>query len=41
MFLRLCIARLKRVVFDMCIIAFGCLLMMAGPLLQAIGVIGG
>ncbi len=31
----------KTILVDLCVIAFGCLLMMAGPLLQATGVIGG
>lgn len=31
----------KKFLFDFCVIALGCLLMMAGPLLQATGIIGG
>jgi hypothetical protein len=33
--------KLKTFLFDLGVITLGCLLMMAGPLLQATGVIGG
>jgi hypothetical protein len=33
--------KLKSILLDLGAITLGCLLMMAGPLLQAIGVIGG
>jgi hypothetical protein len=33
--------KIKQALLDLCLITFGCLLMMAGPLLQATGVIGG
>ena len=33
--------KLKSILLDLGVIALGCLLMMAGPLLQATGVIGG
>jgi hypothetical protein len=32
---------MKKILLDLCVVTFGCLLIMAGPLLQAIGVIGG
>lgn len=33
--------RLKNFLFDFAVMTLGCLLMMAGPLLQATGIIGG
>lgn len=32
---------MKKLFLDLCVIAFGCCLMMAGPLLQVAGVIKG
>ncbi len=32
---------MKKFLLDLCVVTFGCLLIMAGPLLQAVGLIGG
>ena len=32
---------MKNFLIDLCVVTFGCGLMMAGPLLQAAGIIGG